>query len=277
MFRSTLFIGLIAGCGSWCHAAYFAAEVVSYHGGPGIVTTYANPAAALGSPDGVTGEGVFPNVLGPFSPAYSDDEIVQIGEGGHLTLRLSHYAVVGAGLELGVITNVGLIDNDWPNGATAGTASTFGADDATVEVSENGLDWVSLGTLHFNLPAIYYLNAGPYDTAAPASPVLADFGLPFTGSLSDFDNKPTYADVVSVFGGSGGGTWLDLGATGLSQVGYVRFSVLDDGDAGTALSFELDAVSIATAALGAPVPEPASAIVLLLAAACARRRARTVA
>jgi len=58
-----------------------------------------------------------------------------------------------------------------------------------------------------------------------------------------------------VLNGSAGGTWLDISTTGLAQVGFIRFTVPEN--ALSRISLEVDAVSIAGGALGAPtVPEP---------------------
>jgi len=275
----------------WCampaapiQAEVWATRVVDYTPGTGIQqqwgTTlfYDDPQTALGKPDDVTGEthAGWPNVLGPFSPAYEVDEVVQIGDGGSLTLQLGAFAVPDGSPapELGVITNVGLMDTSWPDGIPGNPAAAFGVDAAVVSVSADGVQFVALNggqPIQFDLPAVYYLDAGPYDTAPGV--LESDFGLPFTppGGLSAFDGLAGYADVLAVFGGSGGGTWLDLDQAGLSQVGYVRFDDPEDGD-----PFEVDAVVVADSAVGAPVPEPSGLALAVLAlgafaAACVRR------
>jgi hypothetical protein len=241
-------------------AANFAAAVVSYAPGAAAGGGFTTSQSALGSPDGLTGELLgFPNVLSPFSPPFEADEIVQLGEGGQLTLRLSNYAIPGAGLEIGVFSNIGIADDNYPSGKAGSPPFAFGIDSATVEVSEDGATWASLGSVLFNLPANYYLDSGPFDTTPGSSP--ADFGKPFSGALSDFSGLD-YPQILALLDGSGGGKWLDISATGLAKVGYLRFSVPDDGNAATSLKFELDAVSIANAASGSPVPEPASWLLL---------------
>jgi hypothetical protein len=100
--------------------------------------------------------------------------------------------------------------------------------------------------------------------------------------LSDFGglsyHNPGGSDILGLLAGSGGGKWLDISNTGLSQVGYIRFSVADDGDASTKFNFELDAVSVSHAALGtATVPEPSSialAVAALVGSIKSVRRAR---
>ena len=67
------------------------------------------------------------------------------------------------------------------------------------------------------------------------------------------------AGVAGTLAGSGGGKWLDISGTGLAQVGYIRFSVADDMNVESRLSFELDAVSISHGAVGRlVVPETAA-------------------
>ena len=232
------------------HAAFFADLVVSYVPGAGV-TALNHPSAAIGSPYNLTGEDIaFPNVLSPMNPAFEPAHIVQIGSGGQITLRFGHFVLPVSGPEIGVINNVGLIDANFPSGTATNPATTFGDDIARIEVSENGLTWVDLGTTLFNLPANFYTNAGPFDTMPPTSPLPTNFGNPFTGSLSDFDGL-NYSAILTALDGSGGGTWLDLSGTGLSQAGYIRFSL--DEDATT--NFELDAVVIANNAVGPTLPK----------------------
>ncbi len=264
--------------------AQYAVAVVSYEQGttPSLEWPTNDPynlaAAAIGQPALLTGS-EFPNVVSPFSPPFLRDQIVSIGEGGWITLRLSHYVIPqAAGPEIGIFSNAGQADKAWPSGQAQTPAVAFGAKEAAVEVSNNGNDWTSLGNILFDLPTNAYTDlTDPY--APTAGNVQADFQQPFSGTLSDFDGLP-YADasapdMLDLLAGSGGGTWLDLSDTGLSQVGYIRFQMADDGDTGTSLNFELDAVSIARSAMGeATVPEP-SAIVLATVAGmiwCSRRR-----
>ena len=125
----------------------YAAEAVSYDAGSSPTPGFVNSAAAIGSPEHFSGEGgLYPSVVSPFSPPFLSSEVVSIGEGGQLTLRLSHYALPQAGVpEIGVFTTVGLIDDNYPNGYPGMTAGTFlPIDHAVVEVSENGTLWAKL-------------------------------------------------------------------------------------------------------------------------------------
>ncbi len=248
--------------------ASFAQSVVAYSPGAGA-GLYTNPAAALGAPDGITGENGLAMpffggaVMGPFNSAYQNDELVRVGEGGSLTLRLDRYVNTGAGAEFGLIENVSFFDPSFPSGTTSSPAVVFGADNARVEVSQDGVNFVGLtggsaSDVNFDMPSLYYLNAGPFDETAPTSPLLADFGKPFTpaGGLSAFDGKSSYVDVLSVFDGSAGGKWLDASASGLGAIGYIRLSVPDDNDPSTVNTLELDSILTNSAQLGGVVPEP---------------------
>ena len=257
----------------WCllgHAgAQFANAVVDYTPGT-LVDSYNSPNSALGQPAPIVGaDSGFPNVLSPFSPHYETTDLVGIGAGGQLTLQLQNYVKVqSGGFEIGVWSNVGLDDINYPSGTTDTTASTLSPpSSAVVSVSADGTHWVTLNggnPITFSVPGNYYTNAGPYDAAAPANPQFANFGQPFTGSLSSFNNED-YAQVLATLNGSAGGTWLDLDGTGLSQVGYIRFNGVASGD-----ELHLNGVGINSSLAGAQVvPEPASAGLLVLGAMCA--------
>jgi hypothetical protein len=239
----------------------FATNVESYEKGTldSSFDSYTTPSSALGAPAPVVGVGVFPNVLSAFSPAYLPPEIVVVGDGGHLTLKLAAPVVPQAGPEIGVISNVGLSDG----GGFATPNVIFGGGWAEVLVSENGSAFVSLGTIVFENPASYFTNAGPYDSSAPSSPGYSDLGKPFTGTLSSFAGQ-TYAQVLSTLDGSIGGTWIDISPANLASVQYVKFVVADDGDPFT--KFAVDSVTT--------VPEPAAVGMLLCAMPLLGRRRR---
>jgi hypothetical protein len=206
--------------------------------------------------------------VSPFSPPFGADQIVSIGEGGEITVRLSNYANPQSGglPELGIFGNVGLTDLSYPNGLAGTPATTFNGviESATVEVSADGSSWYSFGNVAMDVPTNGYTDVSPF-SAVPGSS-LTDFQQPFVGSLSSFDGKNYSPDILNLLGGSGGGKWLDISSSGLSHVGYIRFSIVDDGNANTKLKFELDAVSVSHAALGsAVVPEPSAAPLLFIA------------
>ena len=273
-------IALLLGMTSQAMADSFAAEVISYNAGTTPATrdyynagwayvetvSLMNSSVALGKPTGFVTEPYDPSgaIVSPFSPAANPDQIVSIGEGGSLTLRLENYAVVGDGVEIGLFANVGV----WNYGGQSGT---LGVDSVTVEFSANGLAWTPPESVTADIPTDVWADASdPYLTSTTGL-TEADFSKPFTGNISDLLGKD-YAEIKTLFDGSAGGRWLDLSSTGLSQVGYIRFSVADDDDALTTLNFELDAVSVASGHIGAALPEPCSLGLLALVGTCLLRR-----
>jgi hypothetical protein len=231
-------------------ATEFASAVVSYNPGDATTTdpTLTDSSAALGAPTGIVGVGSgYPGVLSPFNPGFQSSEIVVIGEGGEITLQFPEPVIVGTGKSIGVFSNAGLVDTDYPDGTVGSPATTFGGGSAKVRVSEDGTHWVLLGAREFTNPSNYYVNAGPYDVTAPSSPVDANFGQPFLGLPTSFSGDD-YASVISTLDGSGGGRWLDLSPTGLSEINYIRFTVPGDGTdfAGTVgTRMVIDAVAVA--------------------------------
>jgi hypothetical protein len=263
--KKQIVIALALGLLSRAHAASFAGAVIDYTPGTGV-GSYNNSAAALGQPGGIVSPGAFQGVFSPFNPHFETTELTGIGFGGQLTLQLQNYVTVSSGaFEIGIWSNVGLVDNDYPNGTATNPTTTFSTPrGVSISVSADGTNWVSLNggaPISLSLPGNFYTNAGPQDATAPASPTFADFGKPFTGTLSDF-NGETYAQVLATLNGSAGGTWLDLDGTGLSQVGYIRFNGVASGEVEY-----INGVSINSTLTGAAVPEPATACLLICGAA----------
>lgn len=268
-------------------AAQYADAVTSYDAGTTVAKEFGSnlpfdlAASALGEPSRFTDDPGFPSLVSAFSSPYKRTQLLSVGENGHATLRLSNYAVAQpGGNEIGVFTHASLIDAAWPTGDAGATAAAFGVDSALVELSADGASWVSLGEVSFANPTNGYADAlNPYASTPGSAP--ADFQQPFTGNLASFDGLKNHDaganDILDVLAGSGGGTWLSIPA-GLTHVGFVRFSVADDGNAGVGQSFEFDALSVSRAALGAPtVPEPSAALMLmamLFGMPFARRRAQ---
>lgn len=243
----------------------YALEVTSYDAGttPAIDFESGLPfditSTALGEPSRFTNDPLFPGVVSAFSGPYKRSQLLSVGETGNVTLRLSNYALAQpGGHEIGVFAHAGLI-YDFQTGRAGDPAAAFSVDSAFVEVSADGTNWVAVGDRTFDIPTNGYNDVTDPFASSPGS-VPSDFQKPFFGSLASFDGLP-YSDAgeldsLDVLDGSGGGNWLDIPA-GLSQVGFIRFSVADDGNPAIPQNFELDAVSIARGAMGAPtVPEP---------------------
>ncbi len=241
--------------------ALFAAAVVDYQ--PGSGATLTSPAAALGAPYPIVGEGSgFDAPLTPFNPPYEATHLAQIGEGGHLTLRLSHYTT-----SIGIFANAGIIDTDWPNGIAGDPVGSFGIDAVHLAFSMDGSVWTDAREISLDLPSAYF---GDVAGTTPA-----DFGKPHDLGLEDLAGKDL-AGILAALDGSAGGTWLTPDLSGIGEIGYLRFSLPDDADPATSLTVEIDAVSIADGTAGAPVPVPEPGALTLLAsvgaAALVRRR-----
>lgn len=272
-----LALGAMMPCNN-VSATTFASELIAYE--PGLLSNPGNPAAALGQPDPVAGAGTqFASIISPFSPHFEAGQIVQFGEGGSITLQLANFAVTTTGTpEIGIFTNAGISDTSWPEGI-AGTdlelpGATFGIDSAVLEVSADGVNWINLGLTRFDQPSSAFINATSAYQGDPAGLTAADFGLPHDNTLADYAGKD-WDTIKGLLGNSAGGTWIDLDATGLTQAGWVRLSLADDGDPDTMLNFELDAVSVAANAVGGSViPEPAVSVLLFTLLGLLTRRYR---
>ena len=232
----------------------------------GLVAGYDNPNAALGPPTGINSLSIgAPTVLSPFNPAWEPTDIVEIGPTGQLTLQFPNFVKVGGGSEIGVVSNNLFIDATG-FGDNLNTASVFGSGvtgggRAQVLVSNDGVNFHSIGTYTFDRPANFYQDiTDPYQSTAGNVP--ADFGIPFTHPISDF-NGLNFAQTLALFGTSGGGTWLDLASSGLSQIDYIQFKV----PAGVN-EFVVDAVSVNNNDLGAAVPEPSGWAMIMVSIAC---------
>ncbi|MGI9243312.1 MAG: hypothetical protein ACR2RV_21115, partial [Verrucomicrobiales bacterium] len=215
--------------------------VVDYHpGAPGAALT--NPYSSLGSPGPIVAAGSpFAGVYSPFNPHYEDGQLVQIGEGGDLTLRLGSVLNVAPGVpEIALFTNVGLIDGDYPNGLN--NVGAFGADPVHVDVSENGLDWVEVGEVICDFPGNAFTDApGPFYPDGDGLSA-ADPSKPHGLESADLDGL-TFNQILTLLDGSAGGTWIDLDSTGLPSIAYVRLRVPDDGDPETQNTFELCSIA----------------------------------
>jgi len=241
-----------------CFSQYVNADtVVSYNAGTGFIEGYDNPDAALG--ESPTDTGAFMGTtyyVTPFNNPYSAADVVSIGTGGHITLRLENYAEKLIDLpEIGVFTyQMFKEDGPWGCNETHDPVQLFRASQqAVVEVSEEGNSWQALNA---GLPIAMNIPANAFQDAYATIP--ADYGKPFTGGLDEFSGKSSLQGVIDVYGGSAGGNWLDFSTVDIEKVGYLRFTVPDDADN----SFEFEGLSVASSAIGQPVPEPSMVLLL---------------
>lgn len=223
-----------------------AKQVISYQPGAGATLTQAN--AALGLPEDLVGaETPFASILSPFNPPYEPSQLLQIGPGGEITLKLSHYAIVGPGRELGLFSNVGIFDASYPSGKAGVPISLFGQDKVTIEVSEDGTAYYALGEENVTMFHNFYTDLNdPYSKTSGSQ--RADFGKPFLGEVTDFAGKD-YAQIKQILAGSAGGNWFDVGPLPIAKFAYVRLSL----PANASKKFELDALTVNQGLLGASV------------------------
>ncbi|MBC7785660.1 MAG: PEP-CTERM sorting domain-containing protein [Burkholderiales bacterium] len=251
-----------------------ASQVIEYLPGNAIAS-FQNTAAALGLPVGNTGFGA----LTPFNPHFSSNQIMIIGAGGSMTLKLDKPVTIIPSAKIGVFSNVGIVDEDPDTqydvnfntiaggGGIAGSPTlTFSpAGFGFVSVSSNGMDWSSLGASSFSFgnPTNYYTDTNIALNFAALGTQSADFFKPFGGTLASFAglkyrDAGAANDMVRLLNGSAGGTWLDISSVPLAEVNYVKFDVPVGG------RMVIDAVTA--------VPEPVSAGLLVAAAGLMVRR-----
>ncbi len=252
----------------------FAVEVVEYVEGSGVGNDwisgepYNDANTALGRPTlETTGDGwlipVEANV--PVVPIYQPFrafEVVTVGNSGRLTLKFNHrvdddennhygidFIIFGDPIQL---TSGGLMwDNSNPEDFTV--VGNILAEPGIVAVSQNGNDW-------------YYFSSGPYadDFAPTASYDWDDVNDVWAQELdptrpvdpnltaSDVDGM-TVAEMISVYGGSAGGTgfdlrWLDpndyqaLAVNPNSGRKWIQYVRIED-DPASGVTTEIDAVS----------------------------------
>lgn len=223
----------------------FAAEVVQYSPGADVPAGFDDPSSALGEPSRYTGVGEFPGAVTPFNPPYLASEVVTIGAGGSLTVRLGTPAIDAAtnpfGVDLIVFHNGGYIDAAFPEGVVGGTFFDGGA----IEVSFDGVEFfpaASPAEGHF--PTLGYLDLATPFTEEPGDE-LSDFRLPVNPAIEP--DGMGWATLVRLYAGSGGGVGIDIGSVGLFEVNFVRFTA---GDGETP---DIDAVSVVRAACEADV------------------------
>jgi len=218
---------------------FYANQVVSYSPGTLSDPSYDNPLAALGPLDAVVGTfgghgngKITTYYLTPFDPAYSSSDLVEIGAGGSLVLKLAQTASTD-GYTIGVHTGFGLADADYPNGTNTNPATYINSflREADVQVSADGVNWGDLGIITFSSPSNIDAGLGTNpEGLSPGVAPAANPGQPFLGSLSSF-NGLDWQQTLGVLNGSAGGTWLNLSGvetpsgTAITGVNYIKFSV----------------------------------------------------
>ncbi|RMF76665.1 MAG: PEP-CTERM sorting domain-containing protein [Planctomycetota bacterium] len=247
----TAFLGAVVASAWDLNSDPWADSVVDYAPGVGANPAFLDPTTALGEPERFTGEGVFPSAVTIFNPAFGTDELVSIGEGGSLTLAFDEPITDDPahrfGVDLIVFGNGGFIDVDFPNGRIGSPAALFGVDLMNVSVSPDNVNWAPLGSFSEGLFPTQGYQDTPPQSPTPGS-VPTSFQRPIDPSLtaSDFDGL-TYADALALYDGSGGGTPIDIAASGFASIQFIRFENVTPGT-----TVEIEAV--------AAVPEPSGLV-----------------
>jgi hypothetical protein len=238
-------------------ASSFGSQVVSYTPGSNAVPGYGDPNTALGSPGRTTGSGAFDGDITPFNAPYAASDVVSIGAGGSLVVRFDHPVTDDAanpyGIDLLVFGNA-FLGVDFGTGLADGTL--IFTEPGAIAVSQDGVTWFDVPGLYADgslFPTAAYQDPpGPFDFGGT---IPTSYTRPVNPALTaaDFAGLTT-AQIAALYGGSGGGTGIDLAPLGLPWIEYVRVSQL----AGDTWSTEVDAF--------ADVPEPGTATLLAVAA-----------
>ncbi len=220
---------------------------------PGLNVTpgYDDPTRALGMPTLTNGD-PFGDVT-PFNGAFLSDHLVQVGDGGELIVYFDTPVVDDPlnpfGIDLLVFGNSFFFQPD----LFGDSAEDVFADPAQIAVSQDGVNFVDVTTVFADslFPTSGFLDTpGPFDLGGS---VQSDFTKPVDPAIDWFGK--TFAEIVALYDGSGGGTGVDLAETGLASIQYVRITSLGG------VTAEIDAFADVAAA-----PEPALAVLLGLGA-----------
>lgn len=245
----------------------FADAVVGYTAGVSPtsgdpLTSFIDPTAALGEPTRITSPASpFGGPVNPFNPPFGQDEIVSIGEGGELIVRFDEPVVDDAlnpfGIDLLVFGNAFMFASNFPPDAST-TNGGIGGEGGEIAVSADGVNFVPISGVDAD---------GLFPTAAftdVAGTLPADFTRPVDPGVSENDLlNLTFAEILTVYDGSGGGAGIDIGPLGFSEISYVRVTnPLDSGQ-----TPEIDGFADVRA-----IPEPATVVLAVVALLAARRR-----
>ena len=217
-------------------AASFADAVINYNSGTDFATGFTDPLTTLGEPSRVT-PGAFGGPVDPFNPAYLKSQIVSLGAGGTLTVRLGTPIFNDPahlfGTDFLIFGNAGFIITNASDanfnfiGTPATDGSLFAANDGHTRVSVSA-DGVNFYTLN---PALAPIVDGLFPTDG-----IGDFQKPVNPAFNNasFGGK-TLDDIRALYAGSGGGAGFDLAwaqdgngqTVNLDAVNFIRVDVLD--------------------------------------------------
>lgn len=228
-------------------ASPFADEVISYTAGLNVTPGFDDPSRALGIP--ATSNGDFGDVT-PFNGAFLNSDLVQVGDGGSLVVRFAEPVLDDPlnpfGIDLLVFGNAFFYQPD----LFGDSAEDLFADPALIEVSQDGAVFAAIAGVFADelFPTSAFTDTpGPFDSGGT---LLSDFTKPVDPALDWFGRS--YAEMIALYDGSGGGAGVDLAEVGLPWIQYVRITPIGG------VTAEIDAFADV-----APAPEPGAALLLL--------------
>lgn len=269
--KSVLFLALT---GATAVASPFATQVLSYEAGTNANASYTTASNALGSAARMTGFGNFISGVTPFNPAFATDQLVSVGSGGHLTLGFDRDITNNAshrfGVDLIIFSNAFFVDQSFfdadptndGTGILGPNPAIFGSNGvASVYVSADGQDWRLASITSLNLfPTLGYADFTATTPDAPGS-VPTDFTRAMDpaltlAALADL----SFAELIALYDGSGGGVGIDIAGTGLETARFVRIENNSNS------AFIIDAVAV--------VPAPGALALLTVGLGLTARRRR---
>ena len=253
---------------SHTEASPYATTVINYQAGSNAASGYLNPYAALGEPSRVTDRDGPEAEVQPesdvtvFYPSWSRDELVSIGAGGELVVSFDHAVMDNPtnsyGIDFIIFGNAFFIDQE----PSAGIAVGLYADPAKIAVSQDNQNWYDIpGIMADDLfPTQGYINTSSADGSSHDGTIPTDFTKPVDPGI-DWNGK-SYAEILALYDGSGGGTGVDISVTGLEWIQYVKI-YQNNTDSWSA---EIDGMAI--------VPEPATFLLFCFGGLALRKRNR---
>lgn len=245
-------------------ASPFATTVISYDAGSNPNPAYTNAHNALGAASRMTGTADFISGVTPFNPAFGGDQLVSVGASGHLTLdfdrNITNNASHRFGVDFIIFSSAFFVDHSYfdadptndGSGLLGPNPAMFGSNGiADIYVSADGHDWRLAAATSLSLfPTLGYTDFTETTPLVPGS-IETDFtrAMDPTMNLGSLANL-SFAELIALYDGSGGGVGIDIAGTGLDFARFVRI------ENNSAAAFNIDAVAV--------VPAPSSAGVLVL-------------
>jgi len=205
----------------------WADEVIAFDAGIGGASGFDDPASALGEPSRMTGFAApDAEAVTPFVAAYHTSQLVSIGSGGSLTVKFEDPVEDDPanpfGIDLLIFSNTFFADAG--GGACGSPCGTF-AEGGVIEVSPDGETWFEIaGVADGPWPTNGWADlADPFSSEPGAAQ--SDFTRPVDPALTlaDFAGLE-YAEMQTLYDGSGGGVGIDLADADLAFIHYVRIS-----------------------------------------------------